>query len=138
LHTIDPTFIEGIGKISAFGAQKYHMRNFLMAPGMAWSSVYESLQRHLFSFWNGEENDEESGLPHLLHVAWNVMVLYTYSHREPYQPGDDRPSTLEYVGKKWTDQNQAFRRCQELYAAHKADKIMPPLDLEPFINEGKN
>lgn len=120
LHTIDPDFINGIGRISEFGARKYHMRNFLMAPGMEWSRVYESMLRHVFLYWGGEECDvgpngefgetddpdtnmKWSGMPHLLHAAWNVMVLYTYSRHKPFAPGDDRPGTLEYVGGDWKD-----------------------------------
>lgn len=113
LHTIDPDFILGIGRISEFGARKYHMRNFLMTPGMAWSSVYESLLRHLLAYWDGEENDAESGLPHLLHAAWNLMCLYTYNRHEQYHPGDDRPSTTERQGRKWADVNAEFKAAQE-------------------------
>lgn len=112
MHTIDPDFILGIGRISEFGARKYHMRNFLMTPGMAWSSVYESLLRHLLAYWDGEETDAESGLPHLLHAAWNLMCLYTYNRHEQYHPGDDRPSTTERRGRKWADVNTKFKEEQ--------------------------
>ena len=113
MHTIDPDFILGIGRISEFGARKYHHRNFLMAPGMPWGDVYESLLRHLFAFWGGEENDEESGMPHLLHAAWNVMALYTYSHNPEYTPGDNRPSKIEYGGKKWADWEFEFDKARQ-------------------------
>lgn len=112
MHTIDPDFILGIGKISEFGARKYHHRNFLMAPGMKWSDVYESLLRHLFAFWNGEENDEESGLPHLLHASWNMMALYTYSHRPEYSAGDNRPSMTEWDGRLWKDWEKEFEEAR--------------------------
>lgn len=108
LHTIDPDFILGIARVSAFGAQKYHMRNFLMAPGMTWSTTYESALRHLFAWWGGEGTDEESGMPHLLHASWNLMALYTYSHRGQYAPGDDRPASLEYLGLSWKDWEARF------------------------------
>lgn len=142
MHTIDPDFILGIGRISEFGARKYHMRNFMMAPGMEWSRVYESMLRHLFAWWGGEENDvgpdgeygptddedtnmKWSGLPHLLHVAWNVMVLYTYSRHEVYAPGDDRPSTIEYAGGIWQEWRDEFDRIREI----DADASVSPPDI---------
>lgn len=112
LHTIHPDFILGIGRISAFGAKKYHSRNWLMAPGMAWSSVYESLLRHLLAWQGGEEVDAESGLSHLLHAAWNLMALYTYSIEEAYAPGDDRPSRIEWQGHRWQDWRSQFEEEQ--------------------------
>lgn len=130
MHTMDPEFILGIAKVSAFGAKKYHMRNFLMEPGMRWSSVYDSLMRHLLAFWSGEELDEGpngecgetgdpetnmqwSGLPHIHHVAWNVMVLSTYSSKGSFYHGDDRPSSVEYAGGSWKDWQEEFHRAQQ-------------------------
>ncbi len=125
LHTIDPMFIHGIGQISEFGSRKYHMRNFLMAPGMRWSQVYDSLMRHLMLWWAGEERDvgpngefgetddpetnmKWSGLPHLWHIGWNVMVLSTYAQHAVYAGGDDRPSKVEQAGAKWQDWKESF------------------------------
>lgn len=131
VQTIDPDFILGIARVSEFGARKYHMRNFLMAPGMPWSQVYASLMRHLMLWWGGEELDvgpngeygpypddpeidmKWSGLPHIHMVAWNVMVLCTYQ-RPVYSPGDDRPSVLEYVGGIWKDWEAEFNEIREL------------------------
>lgn len=150
MHTIDPGFILGIAKVSEFGARKYHMRNFLMTPGMLWSSVYESLMRHLLAFWDGEEfdlgprgefgptDDEEtnmkwSGLPHLHHVAWNVMVLCTYSRHEQYAPGDDRPSMIEHSGLVWELQNHQFREAQ----IANVDRRAPPVNVRVFDQDNK-
>lgn len=131
MHTIDPNFILGIAKVSAFGAKKYHMRNFLMAPGMKWSQVYDSLMRHLMAYWAGEELDvgpngefgetddpatnmQWSGLPHIDMVAWNVMVLCTYRSHAVYHPGDDRPSSLEYDEGLWKEWEERFRSIQQI------------------------
>lgn len=125
VHTIDPKFILGIAAVSEFGARKYHMRNFLMAPGMCWSDVYGSLMRHLMAYWSGEEFDlgpngesgetddpdtnmKWSGLPHIDMVAWNVMVLCTYRNHVVFHPGDDRPSSIEYDGGIWQDWKNEF------------------------------
>ena len=109
VHTIHPDFITGIGRVSAFGAKKYHMRNFLKAPGMAWGRVYDSAVGHLQSFWGGEKLDEESGQPHILMAAWNIMVLHLYSTESAYAAGDDRPATVEYAGKTWEEWEANFK-----------------------------
>ena len=150
LHTIDPDFILGIGRISEFGARKYHMRNFMMAPGMKWSDVYESLLRHLMAYWGGEELDlgpngefgptddpdtnmKWSGMPHLLHVAWNVMVMYTYSRHEAYAPGDDRPAVIEQSGGLWTDWNHAFDVARGVAQAEPVPDVDPQAELKAAI-----
>lgn len=112
MHTIHPKFMTDIGEVSAFGAKKYHMRNFLKVPGMQWSRVYESLLRHLFAYWGGEELDEESGLPHLHMAAWNMMVLHHYRAEPVYHAGDDRPSTLEHKGMSWEAWEEMFKSFQ--------------------------
>lgn len=109
LHTIDPNMLIAWGNVLAFGAQKYHQRNFLKAPGMAWGRVYDSLQGHLQKFWGGEWLDDESGYPHLAHVLCNLQFLWTYHEHEAYKPGDDRPSSIEYLGLKYEDWEARFK-----------------------------
>lgn len=119
IHTVDPDFITGIGRVSAFGAKKYHMRNFLMAPGMAWGRVFDSLMGHLMAHWGGEDLDEESGQPHILMAGWNLMVLHTYWENPVYHPGDDRPSMIEHKGKLWADWEAAFNAAKGIDAPAK-------------------
>lgn len=109
LHTIDPEMMQAWGRVLAFGAQKYHQRNFMVAPGMAWGRVYDSLQGHLLKFWAGEWLDEESGEPHLAHVLCNLQFLWTYHEHEVYHPSDDRPSSVEYAGKTYAEWERAFK-----------------------------
>lgn len=67
-------------KVYEFGCGKYDKDNW--KKGMSWSRVYDSLMRHLQSFWEGEELDPESGLHHLSHVIWNAVTLLWYvSHK---------------------------------------------------------
>lgn len=132
VHTIDPDFILGIARVSAFGAVKYHHRNFLMAPGMKWSSVYESAMRHLLAFWSGEECDEESGLPHLLHASWNLMCLHTYNIHDQYEIGDDRPATIEHFGVHWKEWESKFKLAQLAGAPEKED-VLWKVDMSPPV-----
>ncbi len=72
---------------------KYSERNWEL--GMPYGKVYASLMRHLAAWWEGEDNDRETGLSHLDHIAWNSMALSEYFRRR--QEGslppeiDDRP-----------------------------------------------
>ena len=64
--------------IYTFGAGKYADHNW--RKGLAWSRVFGALMRHLWAFWRGEDNDPESGLPHLAHAAWGCFTLLEYSN----------------------------------------------------------
>lgn len=79
LGAIDPQSIMEVAKVAGFGAQKYERMNFMR--GYAWSLSYDAMQRHLHAFWNGEEVDPESSLPHLAHAAWHCCALLSFSQR---------------------------------------------------------
>jgi hypothetical protein len=51
--------------------------------GMPWSKVTASLLRHLAAWRAGEDNDPETGLPHLWHIACNVAFLIEYQETCP-------------------------------------------------------
>lgn len=77
-------------KVHGMGATKYAPYNW--RKGYNWSLSYAALQRHLVAFWNGEDTDPESGLPHLAHARWHTGTLLEFLH---YGLGtDDRLSTL--------------------------------------------
>jgi hypothetical protein len=54
-----------------------------------WSRTYSSIQRHLNSWWSGEDIDPESGMSHLAHATTQLMILmiHTKYHNEKM---DDR------------------------------------------------
>lgn len=87
--------IEYLIRVFEHGAKKYAPRNW--ERGQAWSTPYDSLQRHLKAWWLGEDYDtgtpEEpgSGLYHLAHVVWNALALLTFQLRGIGE--DDRPVT---------------------------------------------
>lgn len=76
-----------VGRIFGFGAAKYADRNW--ERGYAWSKSYGAMQRHLALFWQGENLDEESGMPHIAHAAWHALVLLAFYLRSAGE--DDRP-----------------------------------------------
>lgn len=80
--------------VLGFGASKYDAHNW--RRGMAWSDVFRALQEHLWAFWEGEDYDPESGLPHLGHAACCLMFLCEYWLCERYRKLDDRYSYPDF------------------------------------------
>jgi hypothetical protein len=79
LELIPPEMINALGEILTFGANKYEERNW--EKGMAWSRCYGALQRHLWSWWSGENNDPETGKSHLWHASCCLAFLVAYEAR---------------------------------------------------------
>lgn len=77
-----PRPLEQIAEVYTYGASKYNDRNW--EKGITWGRIFAAVMRHLWKFWRGEENDEESGLHHLAHAAWGCVTLleYTRTHAE--------------------------------------------------------
>lgn len=73
-------------RVWMYGEKKYSRDNW--KRGMAWSVPFASLLRHLTAWQRGEENDPESGLPHLAHAMCNLRMLTYYATE--YPEGDDR------------------------------------------------
>lgn len=72
--------LEQVARVSTMGAKKYAPRNW--EKGMLYSRVIGSMHRHYIRWWvYGEKVDEESGLPHLAHMAWNALAILTYELR---------------------------------------------------------
>ena len=74
-------------RVWMYGRAKYAAWNW--AKGMPWSVPLACLLRHLAAWQRGEENDLETGLPHLAHAMCNLRMLTLYA--KTYQAGDDRP-----------------------------------------------
>lgn len=68
-----------IAQVFTFGAQKYFADSYRQGETVAWSRTYGSILRHLFAFWEGEDLDPESGMPHLAHAATQLMILMEHT-----------------------------------------------------------
>lgn len=69
--------IKEVLKVLHYGDQKYPADD-----GCNWKQVpeakkryYSALMRHVTAWWDGEKNDQESGLHHLAHACTNVLFL---------------------------------------------------------------
>lgn len=86
-----PEALKGVAAVSSYGEQKYERYNYL--KGAPASESVSSLLRHLLAWHTGEDNDSESKLSHLAHVAWNALRLCDEMARTPIIT-DDRPKQV--------------------------------------------
>jgi hypothetical protein len=70
------------------GAQKYEERNW--ERGYPWSLSFAALQRHIWQFWNGEDIDEETGIPHPVCAIFHCMALTEFLGSQ--RDYDNRPT----------------------------------------------
>lgn len=85
---IPPVALEALAVHYGKGAAKYEDRNW--EKGYDWSLSFAALQRHLWAFWGGDEEDEEGNL-HLAAAAFHVFALLHFTHDSKYESMDDRP-----------------------------------------------
>jgi hypothetical protein len=82
-----PVVVEmGVGM--AEGAAKYGRHNY-RAVGVRGSVYFDATMRHLIAWWEGEDIDPDSGLPHITKAMCSLAVL-----RDAQMQGlctDDRP-----------------------------------------------
>ena len=67
-----------VSKVGTYGNQKYgngyHDYNWDKVEN-GQERYKDALMRHLLAAFSGEDRDEESGMLHLAHAAWNVLAL---------------------------------------------------------------
>ena len=83
------------------GERKYGKHNFRTAGVLA-SVYFDAAVRHLFAWWEGEDNDPDSGLSHITKVISTMLVF-----RDAMMSGnwtDDRPPRVE---EQWLRNLQA-------------------------------
>lgn len=116
--TLSEPVIAEIGVAMLEGALKYGRHNY-REIGVRTSVYYDAARRHLAAFWEGEDIDPDSGMPHIIKAMATLMVLRDAQIRDKVY--DDRP-----VGTSGFIQalNQKTRQLLEMF----------PEPKEPFIS----
>jgi hypothetical protein len=83
-----PAALEGLARVFAFGAEIKGYGKHNWKKGLRITEVVDSLDRHKLALLNGQDTDDESGIPHVDHLLWNALVLSEMFHTRPDM--DDR------------------------------------------------
>lgn len=81
----------GVSKVGTFGARKYTKNGWKEVPD-GYDRYQDALYRHLLV----DGVDEQSGLPHLYHAAWNLLAMIELKEVHEEEP----QSTLEAMAMK--------------------------------------
>lgn len=74
---IAPWALNELAKVYTYGTQKYDDDNWW--KGLKWKrDVFGCITRHIWKWMRGEKYDDESGVHHLAHAAWNCFALMSY------------------------------------------------------------
>lgn len=76
-----------VAELYAAGAAKYDDNNWMR--GYDWSLSFGAMMRHAALFWQGEDDDEETGCSHMTAVVFHALALIYYA--EHFPDLDDRP-----------------------------------------------
>jgi hypothetical protein len=93
ISLVPTSAIRGLAEVLQKGAAKYAPRNW--ERGMKWSIPYECAMRHLMTWFDGQDLDDETKLNHLKHALCNIAFLIEYSETCPQF--DDRPKKKEHM-----------------------------------------
>lgn len=80
MDLIPPEAMLALGAVLEVGARKYSGRNWEL--GFEWGRSDAALKRHLTAWEAGQDNDPETGMPHLWHVLANAVFLVTFEARK--------------------------------------------------------
>ena len=75
IELVDSGIIIGLAQVLSFGAEKYEAHNWKLIQPKDLDRIYGAVQRHLLAYNDGERFDPESGLSHLYHANFGLMVL---------------------------------------------------------------
>lgn len=83
--------LEQVCRVFQHGVEKYSRDNYKIAPGLPLENYIQSMWRHTVSYLKGEENDIDSGLPNLAHLACNAF-MYLWTQKTYHEPNTEDTS----------------------------------------------
>ena len=78
-----------VGRVGTFGANKYSPNSWQNLTNGK-ERYLDALCRHLFKHLQGEKVDDESGLLHLSHLAWNSLCLLEFELKDKMEFGTEK------------------------------------------------
>lgn len=88
LSTVSAVVMAEVGLAMLEGALKYGRHNY-RGVGVRASVYYDATIRHLFSWWEGEDTDADSGMNHITKAIASLTVLRDAMIQDKVE--DDRP-----------------------------------------------
>jgi len=92
---IEPAFLRDLAAVLTMGAEKYEEDGWKHVPNLE-RRYAAALMRHFEAIRSGQEVDEESGLPHIAHVACNAMFLHWVGNLALRYEYDEDTNVREY------------------------------------------
>lgn len=80
-----------VSRVYSHGSEKYdevHGQRSNWRLGYDWNLSYDAAMRHMMLFWDGENDDPDSGCQHLAHAVFHMLTLMTFL--DEYPQGDNR------------------------------------------------
>lgn len=124
LHCVPCRVLMELGLAMMEGGRKYGTHNY-RSVGVRASVYYNAIMRHIMAWWEGEDDDPDSGVCHLIKAMACLTVLRDSMHMGNWV--DDRPirlpdglNTMELNGKA----EEIIRKhpdCVEPYTHKKGD-----------------
>lgn len=103
--SIPPAALLHLGQAMNDGARKYGRMNW-REHSVATSVYYDAMMRHLMSWWDGEDNAEDSQCHHLAHVmACCAIILDSVEQKNLIEDRPQRGSAAQLI-KRMSKQNQ--------------------------------
>lgn len=124
MHTVSCAVLMEMGLGMLEGGRKYGTHNY-RSMGVLASVYYDGAMRHLMDWWEGEDNDPDSGLNHITKALTCLCVLRDSMIMGNWK--DDRPLQLPN-GLNILELNQKAAEIIEKYPECKAPFINKPDD----------
>ena len=74
---IPPLAMREMVKVLTFGAEKYEPDNWKNVPDSK-RRYFDAMERHVWAWKSGEQDDPETGINHLAHAMCCLMFLYEH------------------------------------------------------------
>ncbi len=111
LSTVSAPVLAELGVALLEGSLKYGRHNYRVV-GIRASIYYDATIRHLFSWWEGENIDPDSGMSHITKAISSLCVLRDAMIQQKME--DDRPPHSKEFYK---DLNHKVEMLKEMYAS---------------------